>query len=260
MGFMKETFSGNRANLLVAFGGDTPTPSYTPTDSVEEALEYFDLYVENGTIYTRSEASKIYNELDVSNLSEVETLRSTIANLTAAMDDDTAKENIILFKNWKAGENLVAGERLRYNGSLYKVLQNHTSQSDWAPDAAPSLFAALLIVDPAEIVEWQQPDSTNGYYKGDKVLHNGQTWISTMDNNVWEPGTVGAPWEVVETPTPEPEPEPEPTIPEWEQPDSTNPYNTGDRVTFEGQIYESLIDNNTWSPSAYPAGWQLISE
>lgn len=44
----------------------------------------------------------------------------------------------------------------------------------------------------------------------------------------------------------------------WEQPDSTNPYMTGDRVTFEGHIYESLIDNNLWSPADYPAGWQLI--
>lgn len=44
-------------------------------------------------------------------------------------------------------------------------------------------------------------------------------------------------------------------IAEWEQPDSTNPYMTGDRVTFNGKTYESVIDNNTWSPESYPAGW-----
>ena len=44
----------------------------------------------------------------------------------------------------------------------------------------------------------------------------------------------------------------------WEQPDSTNPYMIGDRVRYEGHIYESLIDYNIWSPSAYPQGWQLI--
>ena len=49
-------------------------------------------------------------------------------------------------------------------------------------------------------------------------------------------------------------------IRDWEQPDSTNPYMTGDRVRFEGQIYESVIDNNIWSPVAYPAGWTLITE
>ena len=46
---------------------------------------------------------------------------------------------------------------------------------------------------------------------------------------------------------------------DWVQPDSTNPYMQGDRVKFEGKIYESLIDNNVWSPTAYPAGWKEIS-
>jgi hypothetical protein len=32
----------------------------------------------------------------------------------------------------------------------------------------------------------------------------------------------------------------------------------GDHVMFEGQEYESLIDNNIWSPSAYPAGWRAV--
>lgn len=46
--------------------------------------------------------------------------------------------------------------------------------------------------------------------------------------------------------------------PEWEQPSSTNPYNQGDRVTFNGKVYVSLIANNTWSPADYPAGWQEV--
>lgn len=48
------------------------------------------------------------------------------------------------------------------------------------------------------------------------------------------------------------------TIPEWEQPDSTNAYMTGDKVRFEGVVYESTIDNNIWSPTAYPAGWKVV--
>lgn len=50
------------------------------------------------------------------------------------------------------------------------------------------------------------------------------------------------------------------TILDWVQPDSTNPYMTGDKVKFEGSIYESLIDNNIWSPTAYPAGWKLVKK
>ena len=48
-------------------------------------------------------------------------------------------------------------------------------------------------------------------------------------------------------------------IPEWEQPSSTNAYMMGDKIIFENHIYESVIDNNIWSPAAYPAGWKLIS-
>ena len=76
------------------------------------------------------------------------------------------------------------------------MLQAHTSQDGWEPNVAPSLFAKVLIPDPEVIPEWEQPDSTNPYMKGDKVTHNGYTWISDIDNNVWEPGVYG--WSMVE--------------------------------------------------------------
>ena len=50
------------------------------------------------------------------------------------------------------------------------------------------------------------------------------------------------------------------TIPEWVQPDSTNAYMTGDKVRYNGVVYESTIDNNIWSPEAYPAGWEVVEE
>lgn len=49
-------------------------------------------------------------------------------------------------------------------------------------------------------------------------------------------------------------------IPEWQQPSAENAYMKGERVKFEGKIYESLIDNNVWSPTAYPAGWKELTE
>ena len=48
------------------------------------------------------------------------------------------------------------------------------------------------------------------------------------------------------------------TILDWVRPDSTNAYMIGDKVKYEGIIYESIIDNNIWSPTEYPAGWKLI--
>lgn len=56
---------------------------------------------------------------------------------------------------------------------------------------ADGLFAKVLIPDENVIPEWEQPDSTNTYQKGDKVAHNGKTWVSEVDNNSWEPGVYG---------------------------------------------------------------------
>ena len=46
---------------------------------------------------------------------------------------------------------------------------------------------------------------------------------------------------------------------EWVQPTGAHDaYNLGDKVIFEGQTYESLINANVYSPTAYPQGWKLI--
>ena len=80
---------------------------------------------------------------------------------------------------------------------MYRCLQAHTAQADWTPDAVPSLWAKVLIPDPDVIPELEQPDSTYPYMIGDRVTHNGVTWESTIDNNVWEPGVYG--WTEVST-------------------------------------------------------------
>ena len=100
-----------------------------------------------------------------------------------------------LYPTWKVETNYSVDDRVLYNGVLYKVLQEHTSQADWTPNVAPSLFTKVLIPDENVIPEWEQPDSTNPYMTGDKVSHNGKTWVSTVDNNVWEPSVYG--WETI---------------------------------------------------------------
>ena len=48
--------------------------------------------------------------------------------------------------------------------------------------------------------------------------------------------------------------------PEWVQPlGATDAYNKGDIVSYNGTLYISLIDANTWSPEAYPAGWEVYT-
>ena len=108
--------------------------------------------------------------------------------------DEQALKVQVLYPDWAVlpnGYNLKAGERINYKDVLYKVLQTHQKQESWNPADAPSLFTKVLIPDKNVIPEWKQPDSTNGYMTGDKVIHNGATYESLVDNNVWEPGTVG---------------------------------------------------------------------
>lgn len=112
-------------------------------------------------------------------------------------DDEDALQVKALYPQWEAciGREVKAGEYMRYKEVLYKVLTDHTTQESWAPDVSPSIFAKVLIDPEGAILAWEQPDSTNPYMKGDKVKHNEKVWISTADNNVWEPGVYG--WEEV---------------------------------------------------------------
>lgn len=125
-------------------------------------------------------------------------LRPYIEKAAMSLSEEDALEAVQLFPNWRPDAAYLVDDKVQYEGILYKCLQSHSAQEEWTPVAAPSLWAKVLIPDP----------------------------------NV---------------------------IPEWEQPDSTNPYMRGDRVSFDGKVYESTIDNNIWSPTAYPAGWQEVN-
>ena len=134
----------------------------------------------------------------------MELLNINFNGLLPNLSDEQALQVPLMFPKWQAGKEYAVGDRVLYLGTLYKVLQAHTSQAGWEPDIAPSLFAKNLIVKDEE---------------GEQV-----------------------------------------DIPEWVQPDSTNPYMIGDKVIFGGKVYQSVIDNNVWSPSDYPQGWEEVNE
>ena len=111
-----------------------------------------------------------------------------------SLTDEQALQVPNVFPLWKVGVQYLVGERILFDGKLYKVLTQHKSQEDWQPDISPSLFAKV-IVGTDQPLEWQQPDSTNPYMKGDKVLFNGKVYASLIDNNVWSPTDYPAGWE-----------------------------------------------------------------
>ena len=116
-------------------------------------------------------------------------IRQQINGLT--VDDNTALRMREFYPEWAAGVTYTEAYKVKRSGKLWRCLQYHTSQDGWEPESAPSLWAKVLIPDETVVPEWEQPDSTNPYSAGDKVTHNGKTWVSDIDNNVWEPGVYG---------------------------------------------------------------------
>ena len=165
-------------------------------------------------------------------------------------------------KAYKTGEWVKYGEDAMGDARLYQVLQDHTSQPQWTPDTATSLYKRVG-VSADGTPKWVQPvGATDAYNKGDVVEHNGAKWVSDIDANVWEPGVYGWTKQGDQQPA-EPETPDTPTddIKEFVQPTGAHDaYAKGDKVRFNGKVYESVIDNNTYSPSEYPAGWKEITE
>lgn len=134
----------------------------------------------------------------IEELEEQVSAQSTVASITfvalaesGGLDEVTASEHAELFAEWAYPIAYTVGQLRRHNGTLYKCVQAHTSQADWTPDTAASLWS--VAVDPAEEwPAWSQPvGAHDAYAKGDKVSHNGKHWTSNVDNNVWEPGVYG---------------------------------------------------------------------
>lgn len=120
-------------------------------------------------------------------------VKKLLANSVDQLSDEDALDVAALYPTWKSkldnGDNAVVGDRMWYNGKLWKVIQNHTMQSEWTPDVATSLYTEVGI---SEWPDWRQPVAAeDAYNTGDKVTWNNKHWVSNSDNNVWEPGVYG---------------------------------------------------------------------
>lgn len=122
-------------------------------------------------------------------------LRALIEKATAGLNDEDALECITLFPEWQENVTYEIEERISYHNNLYRVVQQHTSQSKWTPNITPALFTQVAL--PGEIPVWRQPTGAQDVYMtGDKVKYpdeEGIIYISIVDNNVWQPGVYG--WE-----------------------------------------------------------------
>src|SRR5699024_7630187 len=105
---------------------------------------------------------------------------------------------------------------------------------------------------PSQGSEWVQPTGADdAYLKGDEVEHDDKLWVSSVDYNGWEPG--GAGWRDQSSEDGKP----------TESVQITGTHDAdhrGDLATVEGEVSESVIDNNTWSPTNYPQGWEKTDD
>lgn len=131
-------------------------------------------------------------------IAKAQALRVLIEKASASLDDTDALKAVELFPIWKININYEIEQRIRYKDKLYRCVQSHTSQEGWEPSATPALWTE--VAKPGEIPVWRQPTGAqDAYQKGDKVYYpslNEKIYISTIDNNVWEPGVYG--WDLFE--------------------------------------------------------------
>lgn len=118
--------------------------------------------------------------------------RGKIEAAASTMTDATALTAIELFPAWEVGKAYAVNDRVQYNGTLYKCIQAHTSQTDWMPSATPALWKVVSV---DEYPEWVQPTGAHdAYNKGDKVSYNGKHYVCTADANAYAPDVYG--WEL----------------------------------------------------------------
>lgn len=200
-------------------------------------------------------------------------MRAVIEESVASLDDETAATVPSLFTPWTVGEAVEVGDRRYYAPRLYKAVQAHTTQADWTPDITPAMWA--VVGDPGQAGTIDDPitaalgmEYTYGLYYLDP--EDGKTYLCERIGE--ETGgkiilqylpheLVGQYFSAAESGEEPAEPGTGDTYPEWVQPTGGHDaYNTGDRVTYNGSVYESTIDGNVWNPEEYPDGWKVYVE
>ena len=134
-------------------------------------------------------------------------LRRAMQLFLQTLDPDTDMQSILevptAFPAYKVGVSYNIKDIFSYGQNavgdpqLYQVLQAHTSQAEWTPDTAVSLYKKIGITEDGT-PEWVQPvGATDAYNTGDVVMYNGKKYRSLIDANVWSPDAYPAGWELI---------------------------------------------------------------
>lgn len=136
-------------------------------------------------------------------LQAAEQLRRALQMFAQTLTDEKAIEIATVYPAYEIGKAYAVNEMLIYgvntvgDPQLYRVVQAHTSQADWTPDATPALYTPIGLTEEGYPV-WSQPSGAHDAYNtGDIVDYNGTLYKSIIDGNVWSPEAYPAGWEKV---------------------------------------------------------------
>lgn len=137
-----------------------------------------------------------------------ENVSNKITNIENKLDNFITGNNLDTIRNlepteWASGVEYKIGDQVKYQNNIYIVIQNHTSQDNWTPEAYHTGF--VLIATPKDIEDVEdgkcpkfvQPTAQTVYNKDDCVVFNDKTYVSLINGNGWSPDEYPAGWKLV---------------------------------------------------------------
>ena len=244
----------------------------------QQAKDAWDEYedIERYRLYTEDELQKNATAKATQALKEARdtqmiTLMAMVATpMAASMSDEEIASIEVFIQEWEVGKSYEIGDVVRYKGGLWRALSASVAQGIYPPDNYTAGWKRIGEPDESGIYPYSQPlGATDAYQVGDKVSYNGHIYECILANNVWAPDVYPPGWKLLDEEVVEPDPEPgtgtdpeepsEDEYPAFVQPTGAHDaYKKGDKVSYNGKNYESLINGNAYAPDVYPAGWKEI--
>ena len=157
--------------------------SYYDTTSLEEAMDYFDLYLdENNELRRRDLKQKFVDKHGLHEDSFNEFLEQ-LEDLGNSLQKGIAIDNEFIFLDWMPGKHYKVGNRVYYSDGVYECLQDHTAHMSGNPWDLAKFWKKLEHEN--KVDEWY-PESS--YAENDKVMYLNRVWFSKIDGNNDIPG------------------------------------------------------------------------
>ena len=117
-------------------------------------------------------------------LEQAKTIRADMDSAGAVLTDEQALESMNLYQLWEVGIDYVVNDRRRYKERLYKCAQAHTSQADWTPDVATSLWTPLDVEHTGTLEDPIPAVSGMEYVKGKYYSEDGTIYLMNREGMV----------------------------------------------------------------------------